>query len=151
MSVQVLTVRRAMRADADRIVDLGIETWPDAPFSQIPPNRGWMRQSIMRFLATSDAAGWLLWDGDALVGVLAVSLLEHWMTAQKIAVQWWWWIRPEHRNGQGLRLLREAERWAAANGATAMHLLAVNENFEALCQALRYNKLETTYTKELRA
>lgn len=151
MSVSILSVRRAQRSDLDAIVELGIESWPDAPFSQLPPDRAWMRQSIARFLDTPDAAGWLLVEDKALVGVLAVSLLTHWMTAQRICFQWWWWIRPEHRNGHGLRLLRTAETWAHEHGATAMHLLAVNANFEALCQALRYNKLETTYTKELRA
>lgn len=146
----MLTVRLAEIADLDAIVELGIETWPDAPFSQLPPQRGWMRQSIARFLETRDAAGWLLCDGAELVGVLAVSLLDHWMTGQRIAVQWWWWIRPEHRNGQGLRLLREAESWAKSKGASAMHLLSINDNFDALCESLHYNKLETTYTKELR-
>ena len=138
-------------ADLDAIVELGIETWPDAPFSQLPPQRRWMRQSIARFLELKDVAGWLLCDGEAIVGVLAVSLLDHWMTGQRIAVQWWWWIRPEYRNGNGLRLLSAAQKWAKTHGATAMHLLAPNENFAALCEALGYNKLEITYSKELRA
>lgn len=151
MSVQVLTVRRATLDDLNAIVELGIETWPDAPFSQLPPSRAWMHQSIARFLHTDGAAGWLLCEDRTLVGVLAVSLLDHWMTGQRIAVQWWWWIRPEHRNGQGLRLLRAAEDWAKIHHASEMHLLSVNANFDALCEALRYNKLETTYSKELRA
>ena len=137
-------------SDTDQLVQLGLECWHDAPFADAPAIPNHMRMSIQRFLGDEESrAGWVLTEAGRIVGALAVSIFEHWMTAQRIAVQWWWWVQPEFRNGSGLAMLACAETWAKDRGANALHLLAPSSDFARLCERLGYNTVETTYAKEL--
>ncbi|MDE2022330.1 MAG: hypothetical protein KGI71_05480 [Patescibacteria group bacterium] len=56
-----------------------------------------------------------LWEGNDLVGVLGVHVIESMFGDGFAANEWVWWVVPSRRIGSGgLRLLREAEAWSAS-------------------------------------
>lgn len=151
MATATLTVREATPADVTSIVALARAAWPDSPFKKSPPDDDLIANAYAQFLAFPNAQGWVLTDGESVLGVLGVYLLNHLFTTQKICVQWWWWVYPHARGGQGLKLLHVAEKWAIAHGAEEMHLNATTPEFARLCERMSYNYVETTFGKELRA
>ncbi len=145
-----MTVREATLADREHIRRLARESWPDAPFRDVPQNDAQIDAAITWGLTTPDAGLWLLCDGaDLPIGVLGVLMTNHTFTSQRIAIQWWLWIRPESRNGSGLNLIKSAEKWAKERGAVALQLVAPSPRFRSLCERLEYAPVEMTYQKEL--
>jgi GNAT superfamily N-acetyltransferase len=143
-----MTVREAAPADIETLRRLAYESWPDAPFRDVEPNDVRIIESAQWGLTNPDAKCWLLEDDGVAVGVLGVLLTTHTFTGQRIGIQWWWWIRPEARNGSGLKLLKSAEEWAKANGAVALQLIAPSANLRSLCERLGYAPIEMMYQKD---
>jgi GNAT superfamily N-acetyltransferase len=144
-----MTVRELAPSDKPSILALALESWSDAPFRDETPNAERIEASADWFIGSADAKGWLLVDGETIRGVLGVLFTNHLFTGRRIGIQWWWWVQPSARNGSGLLLLREAEKWAKEHGATALQLLAPSPAFRSLCERLDYNPVEMMYQKEL--
>lgn len=145
-----MTVRRATLADREDLIRLAHESWHDAPFHDVPQNEVQIHAAADWGLLNPNAGIWLLCNEHKLpIGVLGVLLTTHTFTGQKIGIQWWCWTRPESRNGSGLNLIKEAEKWAKARGAVALQLIAPSPRFRALCERLEYSPVEMMYQKEL--
>lgn len=149
MTTATLTVREATLTDKDGICALALESWSDAPFRDVEPNVERIAQSAEWFLTSPDTGGWVLTDGEQIIGVLGLLLTCHLFTGQKLAIEWWLWIRPEARNGSGLMLIKSAEKWAKERGASAIQLIAPSPTFRSLCERLGYAPIEMLYQKEL--
>ena len=144
-----MTVRELAPSDKTAIMDLALESWSDAPFRHETPDMDRIGRATDWFICSPDAKGWLLCDGETVRGLLGVLFTNHMFTGRRIGIQWWWWVQPGARNGSGLLLLREAEKWAKEHGASALQLLAPSPTFRSLCERLDYSPVEMMYQKEL--
>jgi GNAT superfamily N-acetyltransferase len=63
-------------------------------------------------------------EGNEVVGVIVVALLEHPYNGQPYAEEVVWFVTKAHRDGTiGLKLLRYAEQWARQSGATVLKMV----------------------------
>jgi RimJ/RimL family protein N-acetyltransferase len=52
----------------------------------------------------------------ALVGMIGLVFFPHYLSGERVAVEVFWWLEPEHR-GEGRKLLKAAEDFARERGA----------------------------------
>jgi GNAT superfamily N-acetyltransferase len=85
-----------------------------------------------------------------IIGMLGVIVFVQPFSGEFVATEVFWWLNPAHR-GYGGFLLRRAERWARACGATRMTMMApidaprVAETYVGL----GYTAIETVFSKNL--
>lgn len=140
-------IRRATFEDIDAIVAMGKRFHENSPYADhfaLDPDRcvltvEWLLKNGAIFVAERDGE---------LVAMLGVTVMPHLMSGVYTATEVFWWVDLQAR-GLGLKLLRTAERWAKANGAEAFTLIAPDERAERLYERLRYQKVETAYTRRL--
>jgi GNAT superfamily N-acetyltransferase len=98
-------------------------------------------------------AGTLLTDGKSLMlGFLVFPLFVNMQTI--VAQELFWWVDEEARKGgQGIKLLKSAEKLAKEKGATALMMLSIKEldgeKINKLYSALGYTEREQTYMRAL--
>ncbi len=83
-----------------------------------------------------------------IVGMIGLTIFPHPISGVITAAEVIFWVNPDHR-GHGLALLRRAEAWARAKGATTLQLVAPTREVETLYQRLGYAVWEVAYVKEL--
>lgn len=76
------------------------------------------------------------------------------LTAQKLAVELFWYVKPEYRTGMWpIRLLKEFEVWASMCYCTSVNMIhmecSMPEKLAEIYQRLGYSKFETIYRKKL--
>lgn len=141
------TIREATEADVSRLVEMGQRFRNETVYqSRVPENTDQM-EALTRQLIASDAGLLLVADREgALVGMLGALLFPHHISGRLTGGELFFWVEPEHR-GHGVRLVKQAERWARARGAVAMQLIAPTADVEVLYQRLGYTRLEVAYEK----
>lgn len=143
----VLMIRQAQETDLERIVEMGCEFLSHSTYKKfLRESKASMavlaKQLISkRTLLVSD-------KGNGPVGMLGYVLHLHFISAQPMAGEIFWWAEPSAR-GEGLGLLREAEREARASGAKHMQMIAPNHTIAKLYQIRGYEFVESTYQKDL--
>jgi GNAT superfamily N-acetyltransferase len=80
------------------------------------------------------------------LGMLALHVFDHPMSTDRIASELVWWGEPDAR-GSGMRLLRAAERWATAHGATVLQMVAPTAAVGDLYRRLGFAPVEISYQK----
>ncbi len=102
---------------------------------------------LARELLSKD--GLLLSENDGgITGMFGYVVYDHFISGEKTAGEVFWWVDPENR-GEGIDLLREAERRARSVGAKHMQMIAPTRRVEGLYRHLKYTYVETTYQKAL--
>jgi len=147
----VTVIRAATHADIPAIVALG------RAFLETSPYQAWLEENpdqlaaMTTVLLESPAGHVVVADvGEAVVGFLALVVVPHDLSAALTAKEVCWYVRPETR-GVGLRLLRAAERWARAQGARTVQMIAPRKapRVEALYVALGYEPVEVVFQRTL--
>lgn len=101
-------------------------------------------------LITNDNALALVCEADGrLVGMMGVLAFPHMMSGETIATEVVWWMEPDHRGRDGIRMLRQAEAWAKEQGATILQMIAPNIRIERFYDLLGYVPVERSYQKRL--
>lgn len=95
-------------------------------------------------LANPEAAMWVCVRDGALIGMLAMLMVTHPMSGDRIASEIVWWMNPSAR-GAGVRLLRTAERWAKDGGAVAVSMIAPTDRVGQFYAAIGYAPVEVNY------
>ena len=115
---------------------------------------------FLRFLhfaaCAPDAAVLLSVAGRTVTGFLVVSIAESVFGPDRLGTERFWYVAPEKRGRQSLRLLQAARQWCAERGCThftvtASHLAGGSHN--SLTKHLErqgYNLMETSYVTEIR-
>ena len=140
-----MTIRPATVEDVPAIAAMGQEfasTSTYAAHMQADPGR--LAAVAGGILANPDAAMWVCVRDSQPIGMLAMAMVTHPLSGDRIASEIVWWVDPSAR-GAGLRLLRTAERWAKALGAVAVHMIAPTERVGQLYAAIGYAPVETNY------
>lgn len=141
--------RPATLADVNDIVAMGGRFRAQSVYrDRVADNPAQVRALTERMVSGPDSVVLVAEDVDGLAGMLAILTFPHHMSGERIAGEVAWWVEPAKR-GIGLRLLREAERWARAQGATAIQMIAPTPDVEAIYSRLGYEPIERTFQRRI--
>jgi GNAT superfamily N-acetyltransferase len=143
--------RPATAADVEGIVALGQRFLAQSVYrGRLADNPDQVRV-LAQQLVDAPHGDVLVVDADGmLVGMLAIVAYAHHLSGEWVAGEVAFWIDPAYR-GLGLRLLRDAERWARAQGACRLELVAPTPDVETFYARLGYVPIERTYQREMTA
>jgi GNAT superfamily N-acetyltransferase len=143
--------RPATAADVEGIVAMGAQFLAQSVYrGHLADNPDQVRALAQQLVAAPHGDVLVLEADGALVGMLAILAYAHHLSGEWVAGEVAFWIDPAYR-GLGLRLLREAERWARAQGAVRLELIAPTRDVETLYTRLGYVPIERTFHRELSA
>lgn len=84
------------------------------------------------------------------VGMFGMFLFDHPITGEAIAAELCWWMEPEARGGKAaIQMLRMAEAWARARGASAIEMIAPDERVASFYSKVGYERTDVHYRKTL--
>lgn len=102
---------------------------------------------LMASLMDNDEAI-ILVVGERPHGMIGMIIFDHPMSGEKFASELFWWTDPDQR-GEGIKLLKAAERWAKEAGAVRIQMVAPNDRTAQAYERLGYSKIETHYQRGL--
>lgn len=107
--------------------------------------------AVARQLIESDLGVVLLAERDgAVIGMLAAAIQVHPLSGETIATEIVWWMDAAARGGRAaLQLLRQYEKWARAQGATVLQMVAPNTRTGGFYTRLGFAEVETLYQRRL--
>jgi GNAT superfamily N-acetyltransferase len=140
-------IRLATLADIPRIVEMGLRFRESSDYkNHIVANTEQITKLSELVIAQE---GCLLSERDGKVcGMIAVYLFPHFISGELIAGEVVWWVEPEYR-GEGIKLVREAERRARAKGAVKMQMIAPTEQVARIYERIGYDYIESAYQRDL--
>lgn len=142
-------IREATLADVPRLVEMGTHFLASSTYGQCySTNPTQMVTTITNLITSPDACGLVAEVGGLVVGMIGVVVGSHPLTGDRLAVEMCWWVEPTAR-GVGMRLLRAAERWAVAHGATGMQLGAPTQEVAQFYERLGCVLVERVYYRRL--
>lgn len=140
-------IRPATEADIPRMVDMGVKFNEQSGYRKHLKISREKVAEMGRHLIKQD--GLLVSERDgAIVGMIGFIIHNHFMSGETVAGEVFWWVEPEHR-GDGLRLLKEAEKMARERGAKKMQMIAPTEQVGTVYQRLGYDFVESTFQRSL--
>ncbi len=145
------TIREATLRDLPALLEL-FEAFRQTPaYARYVAHAPEVATAFLRGLVASPDATIFVrqWDG-VIVGMLGVLAYAHPMSGERMASELFWWLDPDYR-GAGGWMLRRAEKWARAQGATRLQMVSPVENVrvQETYDALGYQAFEVSYYKEL--
>ena len=146
-----MTIRRATPDDLDVIVAMALRFQATTSYAQhLRATEATFRALATQLLASPEAAIWVADRDGQVVGMIAAALYTQPMSGERIGSEVCWWMDPEARGGRtAIRLVRAAEQWAQAQGATVFQMMAPTKAVGALYEALQYAPIETHYMRRL--
>jgi GNAT superfamily N-acetyltransferase len=108
-------------------------------------------QAFLEGILRNPSAVIFVAERDAVViGLIGVLGYVHPMSGRTVAGELFWWLNPQDR-GAGGWLLRRAENWARAYGASSLQMIAPAESphVGAMYERLGYEAVETAYQVKL--
>lgn len=140
-------IRTALESDIPRMVEMGMRFRNETSYAQYLAGNAEKQTELGKTLIAKD--GLIVSERNGqLVGMLGFIIHYHFISGEKVAGEVFWWVEPEHR-GDGLRLLREAEKRARAAGAKYMHMIAPTDQVATVYKRLGYEFVEATYQRSL--
>jgi GNAT superfamily N-acetyltransferase len=147
------TIRAATLEDVPRLVAMGTRFRAGSAYAAaMPANAAQMAQTAAAVIRHADGVVFVTEaDGD-LTGMIGLQVYVHPFSGARVAGELFWWVEPEAR-GDGVRLLRRAEAWAAAQGAAQLQVGAPADapGVARLFARRGYVALETAYLKPIAA
>lgn len=141
--------RFATRADLDAIVAMGRRFLAASSYrAHVAENPEQMRILAAMLIDGHESVIIVAEDASGLVGMIGLLLYDHPMSGARVCGELFWWVEPEKR-GIGVRLLKDAERWAKAHGAFALAMIAPTPEVETLYERLGYQAVERAYQRAL--
>lgn len=138
-------IRLATDEDVPAIVAMGQEFAETSTYrEQMRTDPARLEAVALGILGNPDAAMWVCERDGTLIGMLAMLLVTHPMSGDRIASEIVWWMNPTAR-GAGVRMLRAAEQWAQDNAAVAVHMIAPTERVGTFYAAIGYAAVEVNY------
>ena len=142
-------IRPAQPTDLERLVEMGVRFISETGYRDLIAVDPARLSETMVKLAASDDALILVSDVDGrAVGAIAMVLYDHPFAQTRTASEMFWWVDPEAR-GDGLRLLRAAEKWAQERGAAIVQMIAPTPRVSDLYRRLGYREVETSFQRSL--
>jgi GNAT superfamily N-acetyltransferase len=143
-----MTIREATLADVPRLVAMG-EQFLGSVYRGLIQGDAPTLTRFATHLVESDASVVYVAERDArIVGMIGLMRYPHPMSGETTAAEVMWWVDPAHR-GCGLRLFRAGERWATAQGARVVQMIAPTVDVERLYTRLGYGPVERVFQKRI--
>jgi RimJ/RimL family protein N-acetyltransferase len=143
-------VRDATATDVPRIVAMGQRFAATSEYAtKLPVTPTHLEALAHHLLTSADGALFVAEQGDTVIGMLAMTVYTHPMTGARVASELAWWMEPEYRGRDGVRLLRRAEQWAKGQQADHVVMIAPNDRVSALYATVGYTKAETVFEKRV--
>jgi GNAT superfamily N-acetyltransferase len=140
-------IRAAIAADVPRLVEMGRRFRSVTGYAKILAENPEKMAELAGQLVSQ--GGLLVSErSGTLVGMLGFIVYPHFISGETTGGEVFWWVEPEHR-GEGVKLLREAERLARAAGAQKMQMIAPTERVATFYQRLGYEFVEASYQRSL--
>jgi GNAT superfamily N-acetyltransferase len=147
-------VRSAIAEDLPRYLPLGQAFHAASPMhSAMPFDVDGFSDFFLRAIQDPNMGVWLAEDDGAVIGITGALFYPMYFSPSSMVVQeLWWWLTPEARGkGVGHALLNVIESWATAKGATALFMVALeDENAEKMAQIYTrkgFRLMERTYMR----
>jgi GNAT superfamily N-acetyltransferase len=142
-------IREATTADVPRLVAMGTRFLSETVYrGRMTVTPVQMADTVHMLLASPAGTVFVAERDGNLVGMIGLLFYTQTISGEATVAELFWWVEPEHR-GNGVRLLKRAEKWAVERGATAMHMVAPTPDVGALYTALGYELIESTYQRTL--
>lgn len=140
-------LRLAREADIPRLIEMGERFRAGSSYERhLAANPEQMTKMAAQLIAVD---GLLISERSGhITGMLGFLVFPHFLSGEVVGGEVFWWVEPEHR-GDGLKLLREAERQATARGAKKMQMIAPTDQVARVYQHLGYDFVESAYQREL--
>ena len=137
-------MRVATHDDVERIIDMGERFVREKYAGHIGVSREASAATLAMMIESPNML--LLVEEHGVIGVI---LFKHPFSGELVASETFWWVDPEHR-GAGIRLMREAERWARERGAVKMQMgEPAGSAMARFYERVGYAPIESTYQREL--
>lgn len=145
-----MTIRPATAADLPAMVQMGRRFVGDLYRGRLQDSPEQLQALGEQLLADPNSLMLVAETESAVVGMIAMMCYAHPMSRDPMAVELFWWVNPEQR-GVGVRLLRQAERWASDRGARVLQMIApvTNPDVAAFYERAGFEPVETTYQRSL--
>lgn len=142
-----LLIRPATEADIPRMVEMGQRFHDETTYQKHLPSNPEQMHKIGKQLIDLD--GLLVSEREGkIVGMIGFVVFPHFLSGELVCGEAFWWVDPEYR-GEGIRLMREAEKSACARGAKKMQMIAPTDQVGHVYQRLGYEFVESAYQKSL--
>ena len=140
-------IRAATSDDVPRLVEMGRRFRAETGYARhLAENPAKMAELATQL---ADAGSLLVSERNgAIVGMLGWIVYPHFISGEMMGTEVFWWVEPECR-GEGIKLLREAERVARTQGAAKMQMIAPTDRVATLYQRLGYEFVEAGYQRAL--
>jgi L-amino acid N-acyltransferase len=144
-------IREATEADLPRVVAMFSEFVASTQYAQYVGNDPSYSAQQMARMMESDSCALFVVDLDgAVVGMLGVMVFVQPFSGELVASELFWWLDPQHR-GNGVWMLRRAEKWAQSKGAARMTMMAPVDKPRVceIYEAIGYRAVETVFSRNL--
>lgn len=150
-------IRHATIEDIPKLVECGSRFLQYSPYGRYDVEYSFeSSQEFLEGILANDNGVIIVMDHDGVIAGGLVGLLNcAWfapgvVTAHELA----WWVDPEHRQGvEGIKLVKEFERWAKEKGAKFVTLtdLIIGEEYPVgkLIGRMGYKEIERAHIKEV--
>lgn len=140
-------IRAATATDVPRLVEMGRRFRAETGYAKHLAENPTKMAELAGQLA--EAGSLLVSERNGeLVGMLGFIVYPHFISGETTGGEVFWWVEPEHR-GEGVKLLREAERLARTQGAKTMQMIAPTDRVATLYLRLGYEFVEASYQRAL--
>jgi len=142
-------IRQARQDDRERLLEMGMRFVAETEYRDLisaKPER--IAATIDHVLGLPDGVVLVSENGKGVNGMIGLMAYDHPFSGERTAFEVVWWVDPEAR-GDGVRLLYAAEKWALAQGAKAIQMVAPNERVGNLYARMGYRPVETSYQRSL--
>ncbi len=140
-------IRRATEADVPALIDMGHRFHALSPWAHIPVDDDVLRANLFAYLGSAQMA---IFVTDDLTGMIGAVFAPVFFASEYVVQEMFWYCEAP---GNGSRLRKAVEEWAAEMGATAIsiaRLVGLNdERMDAMYRAKGYAPGEIFYYKAL--
>jgi len=136
-------VRNAIAEDFPRYLPLAQAFYAASPVNGVIPfdDEGYAN-FFLQAVQNPSMGVWLAEDDGKIVGIAGALLYPMYFSPSSMVVQeLWWWLTPQVRGkGAGKAMYDMIESWAIANNATALFMIALEDD--------RVGKMANLYTRK---
>lgn len=143
-----MTIREATAGDIPRLVAMGEQFLGSVYRGLIQGDAPTLTRFATHLVLDVGAVVYVAETGGQVVGMIGLMRYPHPMSGETTAAEVMWWVDPAHR-GCGLRLFRAGERWARAQGARVVQMIAPTVDVEQLYTRLGYGPVERVFQKRI--
>ena len=125
-----MIVRNAIAEDLPRYLPLAQAFHAASPMhGVIPFDVNGFSNFFLQAVQNSNLGVWLAEDDGVVIGITGALFYPMYFSPTSMVVQeLWWWLTPESRGkGAGQAMYKTIESWAAAKGAVALFMIALED------------------------